>query len=427
MAAFCAPVPIRKSVRGLNDLPAAIAATFDLMKQKYVCAVCDSAALEYVPGYANLPRVTSDCRPWPAGGSLAVCEECGAIQKMPTAEWISEAKDIYAKYDLWPLAGGKEQPVFLGNGTARPRSSLLVDFMRREAALPRKGSLLDIGCGTGAAIRSFSVEYPDWQLNGADLSDRALPSLKEIPGFNRLFTGEISAIEEKFELVCMIHSLEHFPDPHRGVAEARDRLSPNGVLFVEVPNVATNPFDLLIADHLLHFTPSHLRRVAERAGLDASTVRDDVLPKEITMLAIRTSDRASADPEPGAGHWFDYSTASVRWLSTVLSEARKHASEAKRAGRPFGIFGTSISGMWLYGALGGLVDFFVDEDSGRQGQNWEGLPVMRPDEVRAGACVYIPLIPEVAARLAGRLGGGSVSYIETPLFFDVFLGSPKIE
>jgi SAM-dependent methyltransferase len=426
VAALCGLVHFRKSIRYLNDDPVAIAAVLDPMKQKHLCAVCGASALKSVDGYVELPRVTSDCRPRPAGGCLTVCQECGAIQKMPTAEWVLETKDIYAKYDLWPLSAGREQPIFLGNGSVRPRSSLLVDFVRQEAALPLKGRFLDIGCGTGAAITSFATEYPAWRLNGADLSERALPYLEKIPGFDRLFTGEISAIEGKFELVCMIHSLEHFPDPHRGLVQARDRLTPGGVLFVEVPNVATNPFDLLIADHLLHFTPSHLRRLARRAGLGVSTVRDDVLPKEITMLATRTSDRASAEPELAARHWFDCSTASVRWLSTVLSEAQKHASEAKRAGRPFGIFGTSISGMWLYGALGGLVDFFVDEDSGRQGQNWEGLPVLRPDEVRVGACVYIPLIPEVAARLAGRLGGGSVSYIETPPF-DVIPGSPKIK
>lgn len=344
------------------------------------------------------------------------CEACGAIQKLPSVEWMSETADIYAKYDLWPLAGGKEQPVFLADGTVRPRSLLLVDFMRKEAKLPGQGSLLDIGCGTGAAIRSFSAEYPAWRLNGADLSKRALPYLSKIPRFERLFVGEISKIEEKFDLVSLIHSLEHFPNPHLGLEQARDRLGVGGMLFVEVPNIAANPFDLLIADHLLHFTPQHLQMVAERAGLGVLTVRDDVLPKEITMLASGRSDSNWAATGRSTASWIDFSAASVRWLLNVLLEARYQASNARREGRAFGIFGTSISGMWLYGALGELVDFFVDEDAGRQGQRWEGLPVMRPDEVLPGASVYIPLIPDVAARVAARLGGAQVSYSATPPF-----------
>jgi SAM-dependent methyltransferase len=392
-----------------------------IVNHRYSCQVCETPALENVAGYSDLPRVTSDSRPWPIGGVLTVCRKCGAIQKLPTSEWIDETKKIYANYDLWPLADGAEQPIFLKSGAIQPRSTLLVDFLKQEAALRSHGSLLDIGCGTGAAIANFAKAFPGWRLNGADLTERALPRLKEVPGFDQLFTDPLGAIKGEFDLVSMIHSLEHFSNPHEGLNAARALLSAEGRVFVEVPNAAVNPFDLLVADHLLHFTPTHLRQLALRAGLNVLAIRDDVLPKEIAMLAKHTNNSVNSNFGSNGEQWFAYTAACVVWLKTLLSEARKCANQAKRAGHQFGIFGTSISGMWLYGALRDTVDFFVDEDVSRQGCSWECKTIYSPDAVLPNASVYVPLVPIVAAEVAQRLNCRNASYTASPLLNEVVI------
>ena len=38
---------------------------------EFRCIVCDRPLLRTLPAYERLPRVTSDCKPWPAGGQLA--------------------------------------------------------------------------------------------------------------------------------------------------------------------------------------------------------------------------------------------------------------------------------------------------------------------------------------------------------------------
>ena len=387
----------------------------NILSNRYYCQICDAPELDDVAGYADLPRVTSDSRPWPIGGVLTVCRKCGAIQKLRTSEWADETKKIYAGYNLWPLVGGAEQPIFRKGSTPQPRSSLLIGFLKEDAALPSFGRLLDIGCGTGAAIANFSQVFPGWRLNGADLTARVLPRLREIVGFDQLFTDPIGSISGEFDLVWMIHSLEHFPNPHEALSAARVLLSAEGKALVAVPNVAANPFDLLVADHLLHFTPTHLRLLAMRVGLLVLAVRDDVLPKEITLLASGTATPIAPNPDGGGEDWLAYATACVVWLKSLLSTAKKCAEEAKKCGHQFGIFGTSISGMWLYGALRESVDFFVDEDVSRQGCQWEGKPIYSPNVVPAKATIYIPLVPEVAAEVAMRLNGRHASYTPTPM------------
>jgi SAM-dependent methyltransferase len=371
------------------------------------CMVCESGGLEALDGYAELPRVTSDCKPWPAGGTLCCCEACGAIQKLPDDKWLGEIETIYNAYQIYDLSGGSEQVIFSEAGVAAPRSRALVDFIVRNAGAGKAGKLIDIGCGNGSALKNLSAALPAWKLYGTELSDSAKAGLQRLPNFVELYTQPVREISERFDLVTMIHALEHMPDPLAALRDAAHLLGDDGRLFVEIPNLVTSPFDVLIADHMLHFSPLHLAYLASRAGFSASVLRNDLLPKEITLLAGRGGavlERPA--PRPTA----EIAKANLSWLASVLAEARKAAAGAGS----IGLFGTSISAMWLYGALRGKVSFFVDEDPSRIGNSFEGVPILAPSQAPPGSTVFVPLLPDVARRVASRHAGSKVAYLEPP-------------
>jgi hypothetical protein len=54
------------------------------------CRICGSPALHEFERFRRLERVTSDSRPWKAGGRLTVCHECGAVQKLVDKDWLGE-------------------------------------------------------------------------------------------------------------------------------------------------------------------------------------------------------------------------------------------------------------------------------------------------------------------------------------------------
>src|SRR3954454_19647145 len=92
------------------------------------CHVCGAQELGEVAEYTRLPRVTSDCKPFPAGGNLAVCRHCGAVQKAADARWRDEAASIYRNYDIYFQSGGVEQSVFApAAGLPRRRSQVLLE------------------------------------------------------------------------------------------------------------------------------------------------------------------------------------------------------------------------------------------------------------------------------------------------------------
>jgi len=374
---------------------------------KLVCQVCAVDRLELIEHYPNLPRVTSDCKPWPAGGKMAVCQACGAAQKIPDAAWFDEIDRIYSGYQIYNLSDGSEQVIFCGDGTAAPRSRLLIEFIQRTEPLPSKGKLIDLGCGNGGALRTFSEALPEWKLYGTELTDDSLEGLKRLPNFVRLFTGKQAEIKEHFDLVTMIHSLEHMPAPAKTLREAADFLTDDGKLFVEIPDVEASPFDLIVADHLMHFSRATLRLLAERAGFSVQVLRNDMLPKENTLIAKR---RTVSPAKPDAAAGIALVKRNVEWLHALIDLAVKTAS----SGKSFGLFGTSISATWLSGILREKIAFFVDEDETRIGKTIEGRPIVAPTNMPTEAVVLVPLIPAVAEKLVGRLSRWRAQFILPP-------------
>ncbi len=377
----------------------------------HACRICKFATLREAERFRGLPRVTSDSRPWPAGGRIAVCERCSAVQKLVEPNWLEDVNRIYKSYDIYHQAGGEEQPIFTVEASPPvPRSLALMQYLDRRVPLRETALVLDFGCGSGAALTTYSTLHPKWMLYGAELTTQNLARLQRIPGFIKLFTCLPTEIPLQFDLISAFHALEHVLDPVAALQGLTDRLADGGLLFVEVPDVQKNPYDLVIADHLLHFTLDVLRFTAQRAGCAVLELTDSFLPKELTLLARsagveerRTKGR-NWNPDQSIG----LLDAQIAWLADQVTSADTLA----RNSSGFGLFGTSISATWLAGQLGNYVSFFVDEDKARIGRRHMGKPILAP--ATADGDVYVPLIPSVAASVVQRLSRPGLRFHRPP-------------
>ncbi len=97
---------------------------------------------------------------------------------------------------------------------------------------PNKGSILDIGAGTGDFL-SVAKEN-GWHIIGVEPSDKAKAIAKQ-KGVS--FAGETSELEShSFDVISMWHVLEHVPDLDEQLKELKRLLKPNGTLIIAVPN-----------------------------------------------------------------------------------------------------------------------------------------------------------------------------------------------
>ncbi|HEY6340799.1 MAG TPA: class I SAM-dependent methyltransferase [Bryobacteraceae bacterium] len=364
------------------------------------CKVCANPYLAEIPEFRSLPRVTSDCMPFRPGGRLLVCGACGAAQSPSDEQWLSEIREIYNNYRPYHQAGGVEQHVAdPTTGQLRRRSQILVERYLALPDVPRSGKVIDIGCGTGATLRALS-ERGGWRLYGSEIDTKNIHSLASLDGFEALYTGAPSELPGRFDLITMVHALEHFPDPVEVLRDVRNKIAPGGRLFVEVPNSDSNPFDLVIADHMMHFTPDTLCALAVRAGFKADCLATTWVAKELSLTARCSEPQADDDLRSNASFTALHRVrGQVNWLGRFVDTSR----EASAAARSFGLFGTSIVATWLSSFLGDSVSFFVDEDPNRAGGTYLGRPVIHPSQVQQGSVVYLALIPEIAAKVELRL------------------------
>ena len=365
---------------------------------QHPCLLCSSEALFRVAQSADLQGVTSDCKPWPRSGSIFVCEHCGHVQKRTDADWRCDAAEIYADYDVYHLSGGAEQVVFQGPSPAA-RSVWLLERLRQHVAIPERGYLLDVGCGNGTLLRSFGRSYPQWVLAGAEQNDRFREEVERIPGIENFYSGPLDGVDHMFNLITLLHVLEHVPKPVRLLKQLHRKLAPNGLMLAQVPNLLENAIDLVVADHCSHFVPETLVALAERTGFEAVAMATNWVPKEISLvLRAAASRHSNRSTQKNAGELFTVTQNGVAWLERVVSHAREVAS-----GCNFGMFGTAIAGTWLAGVLGAVVRFFVDEDPLRAGKTHLGRQVLQPADAPNGSCVYLALPPLLAREVHERL------------------------
>lgn len=134
------------------------------------------------------------------------------------------------------------------------------------------GSLLDVGCGTGAFLET--CKRVGWQTTGMEPDPDARAIATEKTG-NLIFPEMASVpVDQGFDVITMWHVLEHVPNLPETIGQLHARLKAGGTLIVAVPN--SNSYDAQyfgaqwaaydVPRHLSHFTPETIERLFNNNG-----------------------------------------------------------------------------------------------------------------------------------------------------------------
>ena len=363
------------------------------------CHACGGEVSE-LKARALTSIVGSDCTP--AAGSVRVgaCQACGLLQKDISPAWSELCAKIYSSYRIYHQGAGHEQKARgTDGGQLKPRSELIADFLCNTRKLPQAGSALDIGSGNGPFLRAMQKSLPGWSLTGADVTDRFRKQIETIgPNVSFRLTDELLASTDGFDVVSLVHCIEHIPAPADYLGRVKSHVAKDGVVLIQVPDAELNPFDLVVADHSSHFFKVTLRAQVEDAGYEVLTCGNLVVDKEITLLARPLHNQLVTDlrtPQVGAT---DIAKRNLAWLDAILECGEQLA----RGTRPLGVFGTGIAGIWIGNVIGNYLDFYSDEDEARVGRDYFGVPIIAPSTIPVGATVFVCLEPKLAKSIATR-------------------------
>jgi SAM-dependent methyltransferase len=138
----------------------------------------------------------------------------------------------------------------------------------------RTGKILDIGCGKGLLLNSFQKD--GWEAVGIELSQTSARYARETLGlevYSKNFE-ECKFNDNAFDVITFFHSLEHLKDPASALRKARNLLTSNGFLVVQVPRFNSfyakifrdKWFHLDVPRHLFHFSDNTLSVLMNKSG-----------------------------------------------------------------------------------------------------------------------------------------------------------------
>lgn len=218
--------------------------------------------------------------------TLVRCPNCSLV-------WLShppKADEMHSHYsdayDRLISAAGDDSP-----GRWRDRNAALV-------AHKQSGVLLDLGCSSGAFLRSLSGK--SWDLYGIEMSGESAKKAQRTSGA-QVFVGDILDAQfspGSFDVITCFDVFEHLYEPRRVIAKVAEWLKPGGIFYILVPNVDSAEarvfgsywHGLELPRHLFHYSPTSLRFLAESAGLREVSLETHRNPAIGTSLRYVSDD-----------------------------------------------------------------------------------------------------------------------------------------
>lgn len=156
------------------------------------------------------------------------------------------------------------------NITLKRKRSLITSTLKKT-----QGSILDIGCGTGAFLHT--MQEAGWEITGLEPDETASKNAQRLYGITTSDPSNLFSLpENKFDAITMWHVLEHVHQLHEYISQLNRILLPNGRIFIAVPNYTS--FDAAhyqsqwaaydVPRHLYHFSPKSMEKLLSSHGLN---------------------------------------------------------------------------------------------------------------------------------------------------------------
>jgi SAM-dependent methyltransferase len=208
--------------------------------------------------------------------SFVKCSKCGIIYLNPRPE-KQFIKNYYPAESYW----GRNVKKFSHRGFKKGREKAYGFLYKEIFSRLEKGSVLDIGAGTGLFLSKFRDE--GWVVDGNELSDNACKFAEKAYKIN-LKNGDFldfSFPAESFDLITLNNSLEHLYSPRETLMKAHKLLKKGGLIEISVPNAESVGAKLFSGQwyalqpprHLYLFSPKTIRTLLRKCGFKVLEIK----------------------------------------------------------------------------------------------------------------------------------------------------------
>ncbi len=235
------------------------------------CPVCNSPEIKtYIEG--------EDYFASKEAFNIEKCQSCGFLftQNFPAEEYIGS---YYESPDY--ISHSDSQKGLINSLYHKVRSYMLKSKARLiEEQTPRKGSLLDIGAGTGYFANEMKKRA--WDVSAIEKNSQARQFIKDKWGIEAKDDETLSNLPgNSFDVITLWHVLEHLEHLNEVMEKLYSILKEDGILIIALPNSASydarkykifwGGYDL--PRHLWHFNPETFKLLASQHGFEVKKTK----------------------------------------------------------------------------------------------------------------------------------------------------------
>lgn len=170
---------------------------------------------------------------------IVLCKNCGMIY-LKNRMTQESYNDFYENHyrDLYIGRNQEKEDYF---ETRVEHGKMILNFLKKSGIDIDKdiNYVLEVGCGSGANLEAIRSEYPNINLLGIDFESEYFNfGIEKGLNLKSVNIEELSInSKNKYDLIIFSHSLEHCLEIEKYIDIARDMLSKNGYIYIEVPGI----------------------------------------------------------------------------------------------------------------------------------------------------------------------------------------------
>lgn len=159
------------------------------------------------------------------------------------------------------------------------RNYTLKNKLKLVNSLSKKGSILDVGCGTGDFLKTCSSA--NWKIQGIEQDLKAREKAEKLLGI-KLITDLLDCKDEnEYQIITLWHVLEHLPELNKTINHLEKLLAKQGRLIFALPNV--DSYDAKkykehwagydVPRHLYHFSQVTFKKLIKNHNLKVESIQ----------------------------------------------------------------------------------------------------------------------------------------------------------
>lgn len=369
------------------------------------CNLCGTPLSDKIYDSGDALSLTSLCTVHDGRTEVYVCGCCAHVQSAAMADIDAYYDD---SYDILVDSEEEDQIYEVVAGRKVYRTEHQVKVLRDKLALTTGTRILDYGCAKSATLRTLASQIPGLEVHLFDVSDRYRPFWDKFIPRERGATFELPADwQDRFDVVTSFFSLEHMAQPQDALRKIAALLKTGGTFYGIVPNVLSNTADLIVVDHVNHFTPPSLAWLLRANGFEVQDISDSVHRGALVFVARKLAQAAGAQP------------AAQDEVQAIVDRARHIADFWQQAGArvqafeqtlgadaPVALYGAGFYGAFIASWLRQpqRIRYVIDQNAFLQGRQLHGAPVIAPADLPSDiSTLLIGLNPAHARQIVGEI------------------------